>query len=164
MTNYSHNKNYLFIELNQELFGIDVERISEVAEVGKITPVPNSAPYVAGIANLRGEVLTVVDLRKKFNLPMRKFAPEDVIVVANFDLFEKKVRLGLRVDKVRIVEEIMFKDITEIPELGTKYNTKYLHGIIAHKNGFVAILNLEKIFSDEEITIISESGIEPAQP
>ena len=152
------NSTYLIIRLADERFGINVQNVIEAIEPTDITQVPNTAPYIKGIANFRGNILTVIDLRTKFNMPKIELTSENVIVVLNIKNKDKEITLGAIADSVKDVVEVDFTKIADIPEIGTKYNTEFIEGIIEFDNNFIVLLNIEKIFSVDEITIITEAG------
>jgi len=154
---------YLIFKISGELFAIPVDKIIEVIELEDITPVPETPEYIKGITNFRGSILAVIDMRKKFNIPKIKKKDDDVMIVLDLMLKNKKVTFGAIVDSVSYVEEFNFIQITKLPEIGTKFNTTYIDGIVNHENNYIVLLNLEKIFSVDEITIINESGLEKKQ-
>ncbi len=154
------NNTYLIIKLAEEQFGINVTQVIEAAEPGEITQVPNTAPYVKGITNFRGDILTVIDMRIKFNMLEKEMSPEDVIVVLTLEKDNKTIRLGALVDAVKDVVNVDFEKISDIPEIGTKYNTDFIEGIIQKNEQFVVLLKIDEIFSVDEITIITESGMQ----
>ena len=149
---------YLILQLVDEKFGINVENVIEAIEPGEITEVPNTAPYILGITNFRGNILTVIDLRTKFNMPITELNKAKVIIVLNYIINEKELTIGVVADSVKDVIEVSFADITDIPEIGTKYNTEFINGIVNKKNAFIVLLDIIKIFTADEITIISEAG------
>jgi purine-binding chemotaxis protein CheW len=153
------NITYLIVSLADELFGIRVEHVIEAIEPSEITPVPNTAPYIKGITNFRGDILTVIDMRTKFNMPLTPLTSDNVIVVLEFQYDKKRITLGAIADAVNDVAEFNFAEIADLPAIGTKYNTEFIEGLVRRNNEFVVLLNTPKIFSVDEITIITESGI-----
>ncbi|MEA2043163.1 MAG: chemotaxis protein CheW [Bacteroidota bacterium] len=147
---------YLIFDLKNEFFAIEVKNLTEAVEMQEITPVPETSEYIKGIINYRGDILPVIDMNLKFNLKENSTIEDSVILVLNFMLNDKQVKLGAIVDSVTDVLEVDFKDITSLPEIGTKYNKSYVKGVIKHKGEFVILPNLEKIFAADEISIIME--------
>ena len=151
-------QSYLIFNLDDELFAVNVNNVTEVIETEEITNVPETAPYIKGITNFRGNILPAIDMRKKFNMKENPFYTDSVLIVINLTINEKNVELGAIVDAVSNVIEVNLTEIAKLPEIGTKYNTKFIEGIIAVKNDFIVLLDIEKIFSVDEITIITEAG------
>lgn len=153
-------ESHLVFELKNEYFALNIENLIEAIEAEELTPVPEMPQYIKGIMNYRGDILPVVDMNTKFNLNSDKDLNDSVILVLQFTLNKKEVKLGAIVDAVVDVLEIDFKDINALPEIGTKYNTNFVKGFIKYKDEFVVLPDIQKIFAADEITMlldISES-------
>jgi len=161
MENISNKKQaYLSFELNDEIFAITVHNVLEVLENQKLTKVPKAPQYIKGVINFRGEILPVVDTRIKFNMPEKENESKSVIIVFDIDLEDKKLLIGGIVDGVKDVIEIENSEIKDIPNMGSRYNSDFLHGMIKKDDIFIMLLNIEKVFSTEELIDISEqSGV-----
>jgi purine-binding chemotaxis protein CheW len=145
---------YLSFILNKELFAINVKNVLEVIQSPEITPIPKTSDYIKGIINFRGEVLTVVESRKKFNMPEASKDIEEIIVVLELEVTDIIVKLGVTVDKVKDVIEIKNNDIKPIPDLGLKYNPEFVVGAVKMQEGFLMLLDAERIFSTEEVELL----------
>ncbi len=145
---------FLSFILNKELFAINVKNVLEVIQGPEITPIPKTSDYIKGIINFRGEVLTVVESRKKFNMPDAPKEMEEIIVVLELEVNDLIVKLGVTVDKVKDVIEIKATEIKPIPDLGLKYNPDFVIGAIKINEGFLMLLDAEKIFSTEEVELL----------
>jgi len=148
---------YLSFILNKELFAINVKNVLEVIQSPEITPIPKTSDYINGIINFRGEVLTVVESRKKFNMPEASKDIEEIIVVLELEVIDIIVKLGVTVDKVKDVIEIKASDIKPIPDLGLKYNPEFVVGAVKMKEGFLMLLDAERIFSTEEVELLKNN-------
>lgn len=149
-------QSYLTLKLLNEYFAVNVNNVTEVIEPGDITEVPETPDYIRGIMNFRGDILPIIDLRIKFNMPEKIGGEEPVVIVLDMIVNDKKVVLGAIADSVRNVIEVDINTITKLPEIGTKFNTEYIYGIIKKNDDFIVLLDIEKIFSVDEITIILE--------
>ncbi len=147
---------YLIVKLDNEKFGLNVDNVIEAIEYEAVTRVPNAQDYIRGITNFRGEILTVVDFRKKIAMPFSETPPNSVIVVLNIEYETRPVKLGIIVDAVHDVAEFRFEEIETLPEIGTRYNTSITDGVVTVNNDFVLLLNLQKIFSSEDISLFQE--------
>lgn len=147
-------ESYLIFELEKEYFALTIENLIEAIEMEELTPVPEMPDYIKGIMNFRGDILPVVDMNIKFNLQKDKDLSNSVILVLKFQLNNKEVKLGAIVDAVSDVLEIDFKDIAALPEIGTKYNTNFIKGVIKYKDEFVVLPDIQKIFAADEITML----------
>ncbi len=150
---------FLIFELKKELFAIDVNNITEVIDYTPVTSIPETPEYIKGIINYRGNILPIIDLRTKFNLEQKSDYNSMVIIVMSIDIKGKTVVLGGIADSVSNVFEINIMTTTKLPEIGTKFNTEYILGITENKDDkIIVLLDIEKIFTVDEITIINEAG------
>jgi len=151
---------YLSFDLNGEIFAITVNNVLEVLENQKLTKVPKAPFYIKGVINFRGEILPVIDTRVKFNMPEKEDNGKSVIIVFDIDLADKKLLIGGIVDGVKDVIEISQNEIKDVPNMGSKYNSDFMLGMIKTDDHFIMLLNIEKVFSTEELVSITEqSGV-----
>lgn len=156
----SRIKTYLSFLLDDEIFAVNVEKVLEVLEFPKITKVPKAPAYIEGVVNFRGEILPVVDTRIKFNMPETKETSETVIIVLDLVFKEKSVILGAMVDAVKDVIEINITEIKSVPEMGSRYNVDFLSGMYRIDERFIMILDIDKVFSIEEMSVKSQAESE----
>jgi purine-binding chemotaxis protein CheW len=152
----STKKAYLSFELNGEIFALTVNNVLEVLENQKLTKIPNAPFYIKGVINFRGEILPVVDTRTKFNMPEKEMDKKSVIIVFDIELTAKKLFIGGIVDAVKDVIEISEEEIKPVPDMGSKYNSDFIVGMIKKDEKFIMLLKIEKVFSTEEIVNITE--------
>ena len=157
MENLPGNKEstYLSFRIEKEIFAINAENVIEVVRNEGVTSVPKTADYIEGIIHFRGDILSVVCARKKLNIPERKDAPKNVIIVLEFGINKDISKLGIIADKVMGVLTIRDNEIQPVLEFGNYYNPEFLKGALRVKENIITILNIEKIFSEEEVTIIN---------
>ena len=135
--------------LDNEEFGIQISQIQEIDRLGKITRVPRAAKFIEGVTNLRGEVIPVLDTRKRFDLTVRK--PDDLsrIIIVNLH----GVRTGLIVDSVRQVLNLAVKDIAQPPRaISSGVDQQFISGIGKVDDGrrMIVLLDVERILSTPE--------------
>lgn len=156
MSEQSENKinSYLSFRLADEAFAIHVNRVHKIMEVSEITEVPKSPDYMKGVINLRGEVLPVIDTRRKFGMPEAEQTKSTSIIVIDVQIEKKTVKVGLLVDGVKAVEMLEEKDLLPPPGLGDRYKSQFISYMARVKDKFIIILNMEAVFSaDEQIDI-----------
>lgn len=140
--------------LGQEEFGVDILRVHEINKMVKITHIPNSPSCVMGIINLRGKVIPIVDLRKRFGFPSVTYDKNTRIIVVEIS----EMVIGFIVDAVKEVLRV-HKDITEAPpSLVSGVDKQYILGIGKLKDRLLILLDLEKIFSSGEMATLSEGA------
>jgi purine-binding chemotaxis protein CheW len=141
---------WVTFRLENESYGINVMQVQEVLRYTEIAPVPGAPPYVLGIINLRGNVVTVIDTRSRFALPNAETTDQTRIVIIEA---ENQV-VGILVDSVAEVVYLRQSEIETTPNVGNDESAKFIQGV-CHKNDELLILDLEKLMSDEEWMEIS---------
>lgn len=145
---------YFTFRIGGELFAVNIGQITKILEYTDVTKVPNSPKYFKGIINLFGEVVPVFDGRLKFGFSEVEKSRETCILILVFEMDGNAVSSGLIVDSVEKVLIFEPEQIKPAPAVGKGFNNEFIHGIANYSDEFVIILNLEKIFSEEEIEII----------
>jgi purine-binding chemotaxis protein CheW len=142
---------WVTFRLENESYGINVMQVQEVLRYTEIAPVPGAPPYVLGIINLRGNVVTVIDTRSRFALPNAETTDQTRIVIIEA---ESQV-VGILVDSVAEVVYLRQSEIETTPNVGNDESANFIQGV-CHKNDELLILvDLEKLMSDEEWMEIS---------
>jgi len=132
--------------LSQEKYGINVMQVQEVLRVTEIAPVPGAPDYVLGIINLRGNVVTVIDTRKRFGLESKDLddSARIVIVESNDQV------VGILVDSVAEVIDLQLSEIETAPNVGTEDSSRFIQGVASQNDELLIIIDLNKLLSDEE--------------
>ncbi len=149
-------KSFLSFKIQNEIFAIDVKKVLEVLQMKPITTIPKTPEYIKGVINFRGEIIPVLDARIKFNLKKIKDYSKSVIIILNFQSQNKNKVIGAIVDSVMDVMEIKEMDVKDLPEIGSRYNLEFIYGMIKHNEDFIMILDVDKVFSVEELNIVKE--------
>lgn len=145
---------YLTFKLADEVFALDVAKVREILELTSITKVPQTPDYMRGVINLRGSVVPVIDLRLKFGMQCTEQTINTCIIVVEVNLDGEILVLGVLADSVQEVVEMEPDRIEPPPQLGTKLNTEFIKGMGKVDNNFVMILDIDKVFSSDELTDI----------
>ena len=132
--------------LDNEKYGIKVMQVQEVLRMTEIAPVPGAPDYVLGIINLRGNVVTVVDSRKRFGLPEKE--ADDATRIVIIEAGDQVV--GILVDSVAEVVDLRANDIETAPNVGTDESSKYIQGVSSQGNELLILVDVDKLLSDEE--------------
>ena len=137
---------WVTFRLENESYGINVMQVQEVLRYTEIAPVPGAPPYVLGIINLRGNVVTVIDTRSRFALANAETTDQTRIVIIEA---ENQV-VGILVDAVAEVVYLRQSEIETTPNVGNEESAKFIQGV-CHKNDELLILvELEKLLSSVE--------------
>lgn len=151
-------RQYLTFKLNDEVFGVDVAQVREILDYVKITKVPQTPDFMCGVINLRGSVVPVVDMNMKFGMVKTERTVNTCIVVVEVVLNDEKTILGALVDSVQEVFEIEPENIEPAPKIGTKLKTEFIKGMGKRDDKFIIILNIDKVFTSEELEMVHDTG------
>ena len=158
-TQITEVRQYLTFKLSEEVFGVDVAQVREILDSIKITKVPQTPDFMCGVINLRGSVVPVVDMRLKFGMDKKEATVDTCIIVVEVKFEEENMILGALVDSVQEVFELDPADIEAAPKIGTQHNTDYIKGMGKREDRFIIILNIDKVFSTEDISAVLSSEI-----
>ena len=146
---------YLMCKLGNEVFGIDIQHVTDIIELQRITEVPDMPPYVKGVINLRGQVIPIIDLRLRFNMEERGYDDRTVITVVNI----RNTSIGFIVDTATEVQDIPEKDIDPPPKFqGKDEKERYIAGLGKIGKDVTILLDVEKLVSGERLEEIREAA------
>lgn len=148
---------YLTFKLADEVFALDVATVREILEFTTITRVPQTPEFMKGVINLRGSVVPVIDLRLNFGMPCTERTISTCIVVVEVNLDDELIVLGILADSVQEVMEMDPTNIEPAPHIGIRMNTDFIKGMGKIDDNFVIILDIDKVFSGEDLTEIKGS-------
>ncbi|MFW5777961.1 MAG: chemotaxis protein CheW [Bacteroidota bacterium] len=150
-------QSYLSFRLGKEEFAANVSNVLEILEMPAITSIPHAPEYMRGVINLRGKVLPVLDTRLKFGLQINDDTVDTSIIVLRISLEGKEIEIGALVDGVEEVMELSESDMEPAPKLGSDLKIKFIEGMVKNDDKFIMILNMDKVFSGEELLNIEEA-------
>ncbi len=161
-TRITETSQYLTFRLGEELFALDVKQVREVLDLIPITKVPRSPDFMRGVINVRGSVVPVVDMRLKFGMSQIENSLDTRIVVMEVSLDEEMTVLGALADSVHEVVELEPANIERPPRIGNRWQTEFIKGIGKRDEQFIIILDIDRVFSTDELALVEEIGDEPA--
>ena len=147
---------FLTFKLGEEIFAVEVSKVREILDVSTITKVPQTPEFMRGVINLRGGVVPVIDLRLKLGMTRTENTVNTCIIVEEITVGEDTVILGTLADSVQEVFDLDGAQIEPAPRIGTRLNTEFLKGMVKHGDGFIMILDIDKVFSADEIESVQE--------
>lgn len=142
---------WVTFKLDSEVYGIDVMQVQEVLRVSEIAPVPGAPNYVMGIINLRGNVVTVIDTRKRFGLSENEIDDSTRIVIIES---EGNV-VGILVDSVAEVVDLKRSEIESSPNVGNDESSRYIQGVATVNGELLILVDINKMLSEDEWNDIS---------
>ncbi len=147
---------YLTFMLGEEVFALDIAKVREVLEFTSVTKVPKTPEFMRGVINLRGAVVPVVDMRLKFGMPMGEKTINTCVVIVETELDGEVTALGALVDSVEEVFELEPERIEPPPKIGTRLKTEFIKGMGKRDDEFIIILDIDKVFSTEELSLVQD--------
>ncbi|SDB04862.1 purine-binding chemotaxis protein CheW [Desulfonatronum thiosulfatophilum] len=154
---------YLTFTLDRELYAMDIAKVREVLEYTEITRVPRTPEFLRGVINVRGRAVPVVDMRLKFGLSKTTQTVNTCIIIVEVDVDGESTILGALSDSVQEVIDLEPDQIEPAPRLGTRIKTEFIEGMGKSGDQFIIILNIDKIFSAEELSVVQDVGEEEGQ-
>lgn len=147
---------YLTFTLDGEQYAVEVAKVKEVLEFTELTKVPRTHDFMRGVINLRGSVVPVVDLRLKFDMGRTEQTIDTSIVVMEVSIDNETVVIGTLADSVQEVIGLNDQQIEAAPTIGTAIDNKFIDGIGKLDDRFIIILDIDRIFKDEELASVTE--------
>lgn len=151
-TQTSELSRFIEFSLGAEDYAIPLLMVREVISVPDTTPIPKSPPHFLGIMNLRGQVISIVDLRKKLKVDVKTNKEEAVIIV---DI--GGMNIGVVVDSINKVLAFSSEDVSEMPEVENQNNTQYIFGVYKKEHSLTILLDIAKVLDLKDMEAISAS-------
>lgn len=149
---------YLTFKLEDEVYAVDVAKVREILDFSPITKVPKTPEFMRGVINLRGSVVPVVDMRLKFGMPRTEKSVNTCIVVVEVTLESETLVIGALADSVQEVIELEAGQIEPPPKMGSRLRVEFLKGMGKIGDRFLMILDIDKVFSAEEIISVAQAS------
>jgi purine-binding chemotaxis protein CheW len=149
---------YLSFKLDDEFFAVDVKKVIEILEVPGITSIPLAPDYMAGIINLRGKVLPLIDTKVKFGLKPIEFTVDTCIIVIEIKVEGELLQIGTLVDSVLEVLDVPLSQIQPSPSIEAKYKLEFIKGMIRRDEDFIMLLNLDEVFSIQDVMYMQDAN------
>jgi purine-binding chemotaxis protein CheW len=139
-------------QLGAEKYGIDIMEVKEIVDYEEIRGIPNAPAYVEGIYNLRGDIIPIISLHKRFHLQRTEVSEEDSLLILTIG----GMQLGIIIDKVLRVVSIEDGDIQPPPQMISGIGAEYIQGVVHEDEGYLIILDSLRLFDPEELKQISQ--------
>ncbi len=136
-----------------EEYGINIQNVQEINRMVQITQVPNSPDFVEGVVNLRGNIIPIIELRKKLGLPRKEHDKNTRIIVAGV----KDTTAGFIADAVSEVLRIPQELLEAPPEITAGVNSRYIKSVVKLENKLLILIDLEKILTGKEEYELAET-------
>jgi purine-binding chemotaxis protein CheW len=160
----SESQRFLTMTLGQEIFAIDIFSVREILDYTDITRIPQTPDFMRGVVNVRGSAVPVVDLKMKFGLGHVERTLNTRIVIVEIRREDGVSVMGALADSVKEVLELETERIDPPPRMGAAVRADFIRGIGKHGDRFILILDVDKVFSTDEIQDLSQLLAEGPAP
>jgi purine-binding chemotaxis protein CheW len=148
---------YLTFHLAEELYGLEILKVQEIIGMMNVTQVPRTPDFVRGVINLRGKVIPVVDLRRKFNMESIPDTERTCVIVVQVCRTDAMVTMGIIVDEVSEVLEIQENQIEPAPSFGVSIDTSFILGMGKVGQKVIILLDGDRVLSTGELAAVSQA-------
>ncbi|MCK9187636.1 chemotaxis protein CheW [Acidithiobacillus sp.] len=142
---------YLIVQLQAESFGVDISAVREIIAYVVPTQIPMMPAFVVGVINLRGQVVPVIDIARRFERPATAIHKRSCIIIVDLQEGESRQRLGVIVDAVNEVLEFPADQIEPAPQFGAGLRTEFIRGMGKVANQFIVLLEMARVLSMDEM-------------
>ncbi len=149
------NEQYLTFILAGEEYGIDILRVQEIKGWDTVTEIPNTPNYMLGVINLRGMIVPIVDLRKRFQLESAEYGKTTVVVVLKINSRTGEKTMGFVVDAVSEVYSVAKDQLKSSPDFGCAVSLEFVKGLVAIDEKMIILLDIDQLVEADRL---SEGG------
>ncbi len=143
-------------QISEELYGVDIMDVKEIVRVQDIRAIPNAPVYVEGLFNLRGEIVPIISLHKRFHLKKAQIGDDEELLSGFIIIDIDGMKLGVIIDKIERVVSIEASEIQPPPQMLAGIGAEYIQGVVNRDSGYLIILDIRKLFSAKELRKIDE--------
>lgn len=149
---------FVVFRLGNEEYGIPITQVKEINRLTTATKVPKSPAFIEGIINLRGQIIPIIDMKKRFDLPLVEYTGEARVIVIQVG----QQIFGIEVDAVSEVLRINTANIEKAPAIVSGIDSRYITGVAKVGERLLILLDLDKLLSDEEKLELADIHEPPA--
>jgi purine-binding chemotaxis protein CheW len=150
MADISGEAQYVTFSLGDEVFAVPVTLVREILDFRPAFKIPNGPDYLLGLTDVRGQGVPTIDLRLRLGLPKTIPTPHTRILVLDVPLADRMLSLGLVADRVFEVTPFAVEQIETAPDIGVRWRSDYIAGVVRRPSGFVVLIDLPRLFSRAE--------------
>lgn len=138
---------YVTFSLGDEVFALPVSIVREILDFRSPFRIPNGPDYMLGLTDVRGQGVPTIDLRVRLGLPKAVPTPNTRVLVVDVALADRVLAIGLVADRVYEVTPFRQDQIERAPDIGVRWNSTYIAGVVRRAQGFVVLIDLPRLFS-----------------
>ena len=138
-------------QLGEEHYGIDIMAVEGIVRIEDIRSIPNAPSYVEGIFNLRGEIIPIINLHKRFHLRRAVLSEEDELLSGFIIIEINGMKLGIIIDKVSRVVTVDMNKMQAPPQMLSGIGAEYIQGVFNREDGYLIVLDIQRLFDPREL-------------
>ena len=150
-----NQKQLVTFQLGNEQYGIDIMDVNEIWKVEAIRSIPNAPSYVEGIFNLRGDIVPVINLHRRFHIKRIQMSEDDELLSGSIIININGTKIGIIIDKVLRVVTIEMDQVQPPPQIISGIGAEYIQGVVQSDEGYLIILDIHRLFDPKELQQIS---------
>ena len=143
-------------KISNELYGINIMEVREIIRFTDITPIPNSPEFVDGVITIRGEIIPIVDLGKRFHFESVTFTEDEELLRGIIVIVVEDMTIGVLIDQVNRVITINSSQIQPPPHMISGIGSEYIQGVVKLEENLLVILNINKLFNKERTLFVGD--------
>jgi len=149
---------FVTLGIEREVFAVPVETVVEILDMRPVFRIPETPAYLAGLIDVRGRGVPVIDLRMKLGLSATTITENTRILVLEVAVAGRQIVLGLIADRVFEVMSLDLGQLEAAPDIGIAWRSDYIRGVGRRGDGFVVVFDLPKLFSTEDIAALGSKA------
>ena len=137
-------------KLGEELYGVNIMDVKEIVKIQRIRAIPNAPYYMIGILNLRGQIIPIIDLHRRFHIGEKDGSVELDELESGFVILSG-MQMGIIIDKVSRVVQVHQTEVQEPPQMMGGIGSEYITGVVRKDEGYLIMLDTAKLFDPKEL-------------
>jgi purine-binding chemotaxis protein CheW len=145
----------IVFKLGNEKYGVEISQVREIIKPAQITKIPNSPDFIEGVINLRGQITTIINLRKRFGFEDKPIDNNTRIIVVEHN----NAVIGMMVDSVSEVKYLSEKEVESLPSIVTSsHESSFLKGVGKLPDGLMILIDLNKVLKEGELSSVAQKS------
>ena len=149
---------FVTFSLGDEIFAVPVDVVREILDYAEAFKIPNGPDYLLGLRDVRGQGVPTIDLRLKLGMSKTIPTPHTRVLVLDIPMENRVLSLGLVADRVFEVTSFQHAQIESAPDIGVRWRSDYISGVVRRENGFVVIIDLARLLSREDASALQSAA------
>lgn len=156
MAENNNDTQLVTFQLGQEHYGIDIMEVREIVKMQEVRDIPNAPSFVEGIFNLRGTIIPIINLHKRFHIKKADLNDDEQLLSGFIILRIDDMELGVIIDKVLRVVTIDANQIQQPPQMISGIGAEYIQGVYNEQDNYLIIVDVKKLFNPKEFQQIKK--------